>query len=332
MKSEQTEATGRDAPDTGRGVEAPGREADAPHEIPGNGWKAILKRTGGQIQKDHLPLVSAGVAFFLLLGLFPALAAMISIYGWLADPATVTGHVDQLSSVMPGEAAEIVRGQAERLASDGSGAGWGALLGVLLALWAGSKAMKGMVQGLNIAYNERETRGFVKKQAVYLALTLGMVLAGLVSILLVAVLPAVVGFLPLPDWGRQAVVWLRWPLLLLLGGAGISAIYRYGPARDPAEWKWVTWGAGAATLLWLLASALFSLYVSSFGNFNETYGSLGAVVILMMWLYLTSFLILMGAELDAEMEHQTRRDTTRGEDEPMGRRGAYVADHLPDAR
>jgi len=319
---EQSESHPESVSDGGRG-----RTAERPSEIPKPGWKDIMKRSFAQIKGDHLPLVAAGVAFFFLLGLFPGLAAMVSIYGWLADPATVARHVDELAKVLPADAADIVHNQIEQIAGEDSGAGWGALFGVILALWAGSKAMKGMVQALNIAYNEDETRGLIKKQAVYLGLTLGAVLVGVVSIFLIAIIPVIANYLPLPDWGIQALIWLRWPVLLLIGISGIAAIYRYGPARRKPEWKWVTWGAGGATVLWLIASALFSFYVSNFGNFNEVYGSLGAVVILMLWLYLTAFLILMGAEVDSEMEHQTKHDTT-GSDRPIGSRDAFVADHV----
>jgi membrane protein len=308
-------------------AEERGRNADAPSKIPARGWFDVMKRSIKQIEGDHLPLISAGVAFFFLFGLFPGLAAIISIYGWLADPATIAGHIDQLSTVLPAQAAEIIHNQAEQLAGAETAAGWGAIIGVALALWAGSKAMRGMVEALNIAYNQRESRGFFKKQVIYLTLTLGAVLVGLSSILLIAIAPAIVNFLPLPDWGRQTLMWLRWPVLLLFGMTGIAAIYRYGPAREKAKWRWVSWGAGGATVLWLIVSALFSLYVSSFGNFNEIYGSLGAVIVLMMWLYLTAFLILMGAEVDAELELQTQQDTTSGKESPMGERGAFAADH-----
>lgn len=314
-----------DAPQAGG--EDRGRNASSPPKIPACGWFDVLKRSAKQIEGDHLPLISAGVAFFFLLGLFPGLAAIISIYGWLADPATVSDHINQLSSVLPPQAAEIIHNQASQLASAETAAGWGAIIGVVLALWAGSKAMKGTVDALNIAYSQRETRGLIKKQLVYLTLTLGVVLVGLLSILLIAIAPAIVNFLPLPEWGRQALLWLRWPVLLFFGMTGIAAIYRYGPSRKKAKWRWVSWGAGAATVLWLAASGLFSLYVSNFGNFNEIYGSLGAVVVLMMWLYLSAFLILIGAEVDAELELQTQRDTTAGKEDPMGERGAFAADH-----
>ena len=310
--------------------DARGRHANSPRQIPARGWFEVLKRTAAEINRDHLPLISAGVGFFFLLGLFPALAAMISIYGWLADPATVTAHLNQLAGVLPAEAAAIITSQAEKLVAQDSAAGWGALVGVFLALWAGSKAMKGMVEALNIAYQQDETRGLIKKQAIYLGLTFLAVVVGVVSIILIAVAPVIVDFFPLPELGKQIIVWLRWPVLLILGMTAIAAIYRYGPSRRQAEWRWISWGAAAATLLWLAASGLFSLYVTSFGNFNETYGSLGAVIILMLWLYLTAFFILMGAELDAELEHQTLRDTTVGEEKPIGSRDAYVADHTPD--
>lgn len=305
-----------------------GREAESPRHIPWRGWWQVLKRTASEVLGDHLPLVSAGVAFFFLLGLFPGLAAIVALYGWLADPASVTGQLDQLVHVLPPAAAAIIHDQAEQLASQKSAAGWGALLGLLLAIWAGSKATKGLVEALNIAYKQDETRGFFKKQGVFLGLTLVAVLAGVVSILLVAVAPAVAGFLPVPDWARQVLLWLRWPALLLIGVAAIATIYRYGPCRRHAKWRWVSWGAAGATVLWLAASALFSLYVTHFSNFNATYGSLGAVIILMLWLYLTAFLILLGAEVDAELEHQTRRDTTTHPEKPLGQRDAHVADHV----
>jgi membrane protein len=305
-----------------------GHRASSPGEIPKRGWMEVLKRTARQIEGDHLPLISAGVAFFLLLGLFPSLAAMVSIYGWLADPATVAGHVDQISTMLPREAAAIIRSQIEKVAGAPTAAGWGAIIGVVLALWAGSKATKGIVEAMNIAYNQKEERGFIRKQLVYFSLTLAAVLAGLLSILMIAVIPAIVDFLPIPEVGKGLLVWLRWPALLALGMTIIALIYRFAPSRRKAKWRWVSWGAGTATVLWLVASALFSFYVSNFGNFNETYGSLGAVIILMMWLYLTSFLVLMGAELDAELELQTQRDTTTGEEKEMGERGAFTADHV----
>jgi len=326
-RQREREEHATDQPGAVRDDDARGRRATSPGGIPARGWGEILKRAFANIAGDHLTLVAAGVAFFFLLGLFPGLAAVVSIYGWIADPNTVAGHVDEVAAVLPGDVADIVRNQIESIAADSTAAGWGAVISVLLAIWAGSKAMKGMVQALNIAYNQKESRGMIKQQVVYLSLTLLAVVVGIVSILLIAIVPAVVDFLPIPDWGGQALVWLRWPLLLVVGVAGVATIYRYGPSREAAQWKWVSWGAGGATVLWLIASALFSLYVSSFGNFNETYGSLGAVVVLMMWLYLTAFLILMGAEVDSEAELQTKHDTTGGED-AMGSRGAYVADHV----
>ena len=289
---------------------------------------AVLKRTAAEINNDHLSLIAAGVSFFLLLGLFPGLAAMISIYGWVADPATIGEHVNQLSNMLPKDAAEIINEQVGQVAGSETKAGIAAVIGVVLALWAGSKAMKGLIEALNIAYGEEEKRGFIKQQVIYVSLTLASVVTGLIAILLIAVIPAIVGYLPIPDWGKGALVWLRWPVLMIVGMTIIAAIYRYGPSRDKPEWKWVSWGAAVATILWLIASSLFSLYVSSFGNYNETYGSLGAVVVLMMWLYLTSFLILIGAELDTELELQTEHDTTAGRDEPLGARGAMAADHV----
>ena len=305
-----------------------GRTPASPRESPTRGWLDVLKRVRTMIAKDHLGLVAAGVAFFLMLGLFPGLAAMVSIYGWVADPVSISEQINQLSSILPGEAADIIRKQAAQLASNPVQAGWGAVLGVVLALWAGSKAMKAVVEGVNIAYKENEDRGAVRKQLVYLGLTLAAVIAGLVAILLIAVVPMIEGFLPIPEWGKQLLVWARWPVLLLLGISIISLVYRFGPARRRPKWKWGSGGAGGAAVAWLIVSGLFSFYVSSFGNYNKTYGSLGAVVVLMMWLYLTAYLILIGAEVNAELEHQTERDTTSGGEKPISSRDAYVADHV----
>ena len=266
------------------------------------GGLGLLRRTAARMASDHLPLLAAGVAFFLLLGLFPGLAALIAIYGWLADPVMLAGQLGELFALIPVQAAEVILRQAGDLAHADAGLGWGAFFGMLVALWASSRAMKGVVDGLNIAHARKEMRGFVHRRLIYLTLTVAVVLAGLVSLLLIALIPVVVNFLPISSGLRGGLLWLRWPVLLGIGMTVLAAIYSYGPARPQPQWRWGSWGACVATLLWLLASGLFSLYVSNFGNFNKTYGSLGAAVVLLLWLYLTAFLLLTGAEIDAEIE------------------------------
>jgi membrane protein len=185
-----------------------------------------------------------------------------------------------------------------------------------------------LIEGMNIVYDETESRGFIRLNLVALALTLVLMLIALVSLALVAILPGLVGALGLTGMAFTLIQWLRWPLLALVVIGALAMLYRFGPSRDAPQWRWVSWGAGLATLLWILGSIGFSLYVRNFADYNQTYGSLGAVIILLMWFWLSAFVVLMGAELDAEMEHQTKVDTTRGESRPMGERGAHVADTL----
>jgi membrane protein len=216
----------------------------------------------------------------------------------------------------------------QNMARSSTTAGWGAVVGVLLSLWGGSKAMKALIEGLNVMYGEEERRNFLKLNLSALLLTLVMAVGVIVAVGLVAVLPAAIGVLGLGKSTELLVSALRWPLLLVFFLIGLSVLYRFAPNRDDAQWKWVSWGALAATALWLAVSGLFSLYVTYFGSYNKTYGSLGGVVILLMWFYLSAYAVLLGAELNAEMERQTAEDTTKGAPQPMGRRGAHAADTL----
>lgn len=304
-----------------------GREAESPRQIPKPGWRDTLLRTKAEMSRDNLGLVAAGVAFYALLAIFPAIAAAVSVYGLVADPATVEQQMSAMMGVMPQEAASILRQQLQNVASQpSSGLGWGVVLGLLLTVWSASKGTKALMQGLNIVYDEEEDRGFIKLNATALLLTAGAIVFGVITLGLIAVLPALLGSLGLPGWLSTTVSLVRWPVLLGAVLVALAVAYRYGPSRDEPRWQWVSPGAGLATVAWLLASIAFSVYVSNFGSYSATYGSVGAVVILMMWLYLSAYVALLGAELNAELEHQTRRDTTRGSERPMGRRDAHVAD------
>lgn len=306
-----------------------GRQAERPGEIPKAGWRDILLRTRNEMSDDHVSMVAAGVAFYGLLAVFPAIAAIISIWGLMFDPQQIQQQVAQLSGAMPEDAAAIIREQAEKVAGNaGAGVGLALIGGILLTLYSASKGMKALIEGLNISYDEEEKRGFLKLNLVAFALTLGLLVTMLVSMGLIVVLPALLGGLGLGSTAQTLVNWLRWPLLALVAIVGLAVIYRFAPSRDRPRWTWVSWGAVLATLLWIIGSIAFSIYVSHFGSYNETYGSIGAVVVLLMWFWLSAFIVLMGAELNAEMEHQTRRDTTQGEPDPMGERGAEVADTL----
>jgi membrane protein len=309
-----------------------GRAAEKPRQIPKQGWKDILKRTKDEIRKDHLTIVAAGVAFFIMVGIVPTIAALISIYGLVADPAQIQQQFDSVKHVMPAGAHQLLSEQMTRIASSSKAAGWGAALGILLALWGGSKAVKALIEGLNVAYSEQEKRGFVKLTITSLMLTLAGI-AGLAFLIgLIAFLPSALRSLGVGETLQTIAVISRWPLLLLFFMVGLTVLYRYGPSRAEPRWMWVSWGALGATLLWLAASALFSLYVSNFGSYNKTYGSLGTIIILLMWLYLSAYAVLVGAELNAQLERQTARDITRGAPEPMGKRGAFSADDLGEGR
>lgn len=320
--SAQDEAGQAVADESGRG-----RSARRPSDIPSRGWRDIALRIKDQLDRDNVSVVAAGVAFYTLLAIVPALAAVVSIYGLVADPADVQAQLESVSHLLPQEAQGIISEQVQRIAASSGGAlGLGAVAGLLLTLWSASKGMKTLITALNIVYDEQEQRGFIKLNLIALGLTLGAVVFLVVALGLIVALPAVLDSLGLGETLRSLVAWLRWPPLLLGVIVALALIYRYGPSRDPARWRWVNWGAVAATVLWLAGSVAFSIYVRNFGSYNETYGSLGAVVILLMWFYLTAYVVLLGAEINAEMEHQTARDTTRGPAQPRGQRGAYVAD------
>ncbi|HEX5220673.1 MAG TPA: YihY/virulence factor BrkB family protein [Verrucomicrobiae bacterium] len=309
-----------------------GRTAEKPHEIPARGWKSILKRTKDDLRRDHLSTVSAGVGLFVLLGLIPGLAAVISIYGLVSDPVQIEQQFASIRGVLPAQVFELLNEQMKSIAASNTAAGWGAAIGILVALWGGSKGIKVMMDALNITYHENEKRGFIRLNAVALALTVAAVLGVCVLIGLLAVVPALVNRFNLNDTLEQLFMALRWPALFVFFMIALAVLYRYGPSRDHARWRWVSWGAFAATLLWVMASALFALYLTYFNSYNKTYGSLGAIVVLLLWLYLSAFCVLLGAELNSEMERQTERDTTKGPPEPQGRRGDYSSDNLGESR
>jgi membrane protein len=307
-----------------------GRQADAPQEIPPQGWKAIAKRTAKEVKQDQVPLLAAGVAFYTLLSLFPAIIAGVSIYGLVADPETVRDQIDRLAQQLSPETATILSQQIRQVTASAGGAlGVATVIGILTALWSASSGMKALVTGVNLAYDETESRKFVKLRGLAILLTLG-------AMVLLAVAGATIaGFPPIADALPVVLQWvvsiLRFVLLAALLILGLAVLYRYAPDRDEPKWTWVSWGSGIATRLWILASIGFSVYVNSFGNYNKTYGALAGIIILMFWLYLTAVVVLVGAELNTEMELQTAKDTTAGPTKPMGDRDAHAADHVAEA-
>jgi membrane protein len=308
-----------------------GHEARTPGEIPKQGWWDILKRTKKEVSRDNISLVAAGVAFYSLLALPPALAAAIALWGLVADPQTIQDQITQLTAALPPEAASIFTDQLRNVASRSSQTlGWTALIGFLLSLWSAKAAVNAMVGALNIVYEEEEERGFIKLTLTTLLLTLAAIAGGVMALLLIAGIPAVLNFVGLGRGVEIFVHLVRWVVLIGLVMVGLAALYRLGPSRQKPRWQWVTWGAGTAALLWILASAGFSLFVTNFGKYGETYGAIAGVVVLLLWLWISAFVALVGAEINSEMEHQTRQDTTVGQDEPMGQRKAWVADHVAE--
>lgn len=312
---------------------ARGREASRPGEIPSRGWLDIAKRVKNQIKRDRLSIVAAGVAFYGLLAVFPGLVALVGLYGLLVEPAQVEQHVRALSGILPPQAADVLLSQLHDLTStDRTALGIGAIGGLLLALWSASSAVRTLMEALNVAYHEEEGRGFIRFYGTALVLTLGGVIAVIVAIALVVGLPAVLKMIGLGGLLEMALSLARWPVLALLAIVGFAVVYRYGPSRAKPRWRWVSWGAAIAVALWIVGSALFSVYVTRFGNYNETYGAAGAIVILLMWFLLSSYAVLIGAEINGESERQTRKDTTDGADQPMGGRRAYAADTLGEEK
>lgn len=329
-------ATGRRtserATDGNAGAAERGRDAPKPTAIPGTGWKDIAKRTKAQAKDDNVALLAAGVAFFALLSLVPALVALVSVYGMVADPADIERQVSDLLAAAPPEVRDLVEEQLTSITESSSGGlGLTALLGVALALWSASSGMKHIITAVNVAYDEDETRGFLKLRGTALVLTVGAVAFMVVAIGVITALPAVVADMSLGSVAEGAVSILRWPLLGMGLIVGLAILYRYGPDRDEPRWGWTAPGTIAATGLWVLASVAFSIYTSNFGSYGETYGSLGAVVVLMLWLMISAAVVIIGAELNAETEHQTAVDSTEGRGEPMGERDAYVADTVGDS-
>jgi membrane protein len=296
-------------------------------DIPARGWRDIFVRVKHEVKTDNLALVAAGVAFLFFLSLFPALAALVSIYGLISDPAQVKDQVMAMPGIMPDEARPLLGRQMSEIVSQSrEGLGLGVAASILLALWSANKGTWGLVQGINIAYDQKEERGWFRRKATTLAFTCGAILFALIALAGVVAVPIVLGMLGLSSVTDSLIRWLRWPLLAIIVAFGIGLLYRYGPSRRPARWRWVNWGAVAATAMWLAASAGFSFYVSHFGSYNKTYGSIATIVIVLLWLHLGAFSVLLGAELNCEIERQTARDTTTGPERPMGARGAVAAD------
>jgi membrane protein len=304
-----------------------GRSATTPSEVPARGWKDILLRIWKNIGKDRVIVVAAGVTFYAVLALFPAIAAFVALYGLFADPATITSHLDNIAGLVPGGAIDVIRDQITRVASQGSTTlGLTFIVGLLASLWSANAGMKSLFDALNLVYNEPEKRNFIWLNIISLTFTVLAVVFALVAIATMVVVPIVLDFLGLGGATEMVIKIARWPALFVVVSLALAFLYRYGPSREKPRWRWITWGSAFAAIAWLVVSILFSWYAENFGSYNKTYGSLGAIIAFMFWIWLSTIVILIGGEFNAETEHQTVRDTTTGRPKPMGARGATMAD------
>ncbi len=298
-----------------------GRGAHNPGQIPPRGWLDIAWRTVKEVGDDRLPAVAGGVTFYTLLAIFPGLGAFVSLYGLFADVNQAQAQFIGLVGILPREFLGVIGDQMVRLAAaPPQRLGFAFGIALLLAIWSASSGVKALFNGLNVAYDEEEKRGFVKLSVLAVGATLSLIaFITLLTVLLVAVPALTPG-----DTAFGAVA--RWLGALVLTTGLFSVLYRFGPSRAKPRWQWVSWGSGIAALLWMLGSLGFSAYVANIGHYDRTYGPLGAVIAFMVWIWFSVLVILVGAELNAEIEHQTAVDSTTGPPMPMGARGAAMAD------
>jgi membrane protein len=304
-----------------------GRRSRSPFAIPWAGWKDIFWRTYQRIDDDRLLATAGGVVFFGLLAIFPAVTALVSSYGLFADPTTISSNLQTLAMMLPAGTFQIVEDQVARVVSNGNTAlGAAFLFGLGLAIWSANAGVKSIFDALNVAYEEREKRSFIKLNLISLAFTVGGIVALLVMVGTVVAFPLALDHLGIAPESKLIVALARWPLLLVILLGALAILYRFAPSRDAPRWQWLSVGAVTAALLWIAGSSLLSWYLSAFANYNATYGSLGAAIGLMMWMWMSAIVIMFGAELNSEIERQTLRDTTTGEPKPLGSREAVSAD------
>jgi membrane protein len=310
-----------------------GSQADSPTQIPVRGWRQVLARAVHKSQEHNVSLLAAGVAFYAFLALYPALIALVTLVALVADPHQITQQVQSFTAGLPQTARQLISDQLTAITQSSGGTRTiGLVVSLLVALWSASSGTSYLMTAVNLAYDEKEKRGFLKLRGVALLLTLGAIVFLILTLALIAVVPVVLHAAPLGPVGTVLAQVLRWTLLIALVIVGLAVIYRVAPDRNPPKFRWVTMGSMVAALLWLLGSVGFSLYVNFFANYNKIYGALAGVIVLLLWLFLTCYIVLLGAEINAEAERQTARDTTVGEPRPMGQRGAVVADTMPGYR
>ena len=308
-----------------------GLAADTPLDMPRRAWWEILKRVWFKTGTDNIGLLAAGVAFYAFLAFVPLLGALIMTYGLIADPSKIAQDMKSVIDLVPKDAAKLIYDQLVSLSTTAAGKkGLGLAIALLVSIYGAMRAASGIMMALNVIYEQPEKRSLVRTTAISALITVGAVVVAIVGLLAASVL----AFLESVFWqlGGATAVLIKiatWLFAGTLAAAAIAMVYRIGPDRHGAKWRWLSLGSTIATLLWVAATVGFGVYAQRFGDYNATYGSLGAVVVLLMWLFVSSYAILLGAELNAESERQTARDSTTGPDKPLGRRGATMADTLP---
>ena len=299
-----------------------------PQEFSLSNWWQITKRILYKVEQDNMSLIAAGVAFYFLLAMFPLLAALVSMYGLFTDQQTLLQHMNLLVGVIPEQSREILEAQIKSLlTTDNSALSVGFVFSFILAIWSGGKGSVALITACNISYKEANTRSFFKMLLVRTMLTLATILTMLLMLLMIVIIPFALSMLD--ETSQSLLGWVTWPVLLVIFNLSLASLYKYAPHRVSAKWRWTTPGALLATLFWLVGSYFFNLYITEYASYNETYGSMGGVVILLMWFYVTAFTILLGAAINAATELQTEEDTTAGKKKPKGERGAFVANHGP---
>ncbi|WP_350585841.1 YihY/virulence factor BrkB family protein [Pseudoalteromonas sp. RB2-MNA-CIBAN-0110] len=306
-----------------------GQQAEQPAHIPFIGWWDIVKRIFKQMSEDNLSIVAAGVAFYVLLAIFPAIAAMVSVYAYFSSPTDISEHLSKIVTLLPPSTSELILSQVSSLAKTSSASLSLSAIGTLiLTIWSSSKGSQALITACNISYREYEKRSFFQAQLVRFLFSVGAIVVAIFALLIIGILPIVLNLVGLKESIDLLIKLISWPLLAFTFNFALVLLYRYAPHRKPAKWRWITMGSSIATVLWILASIGFSFYVSRFSSYNETYGSLGGVVIMLMWLYISAYIITLGAVINAATEQQTGKDSTVGPAKERGQRGAYVADHL----
>ena len=306
-----------------------GFQARSPMEIPIRGWWDISKRVYHNLSQDNLSFVAAGVAFYALLAIFPALAAIVSIYAYFASPTDIHDQLDKVIAILPASSRDIILLQVSDITQQSNKVLSASAIGtLLLTIWSSSKGCQALITACNITYHQRNKRQFLMALVVRFLFSLGAIVVALVALLIIGILPIVLNLVGLTELIDLMIQLITWPLLAIIFNLALAFLYRYAPHRTPAKWRWITPGSMLATLMWIIASIGFSYYVSQFASYNETYGSLGGVVIMLMWLYISAYIIIFGAAINASTEQQTLVDSTIGPEKAVGKRGAIVADRL----